>query len=56
MTTFETIDDQSDACYDIGGVLRNPTTYDNAETELYSILGTLKNSGNATQSFETVFQ
>ena len=55
MTTFETIDDQSDACYDIGGVLRNPTTYDNAETELYSILGTLKNSGNATQSFETVF-
>lgn len=55
MTTFETIDDQADACYDIGGVLRSSTSYDNAETELYSILDTLKNSGNATQSFETVF-
>lgn len=55
MNTFETIDDQSDACYDLGGVLRNSAIYDNAETELYSILNTLKNSGNATQSFETIF-
>lgn len=55
MTTFETIDDQSGACYDIGGILRNATTYENAETELYSILSSLKNSGNAAQSFETVF-
>lgn len=55
MTTAETIDDQADACYDIGGVLRSASTYDAAETELYRILDTLMNSGNATQSFETVF-
>lgn len=55
MTTAETVDDQEDACYDIGGVLRNATTYDTAETELYSILETMMNSGNANQSFETVF-
>lgn len=55
MNTFETVDDQSDACYDIGGILRNATAYDNAETELYSILNTLKNNGNASQSFEAVF-
>jgi len=48
-------DDDSIKSYDIGGVLRSATTYDNAETELYSILNTLKNSGNANQSFETVF-
>lgn len=55
MNTFETIDDQADACYDIGGIVHNPSSYRNAETELYSILDTLKNSGNATQSFETIF-
>jgi monoamine oxidase len=55
MNTFETIDDQADACYDIGGILRNSTSYDNAETELYSILNTLKNSGSTTQSFESIF-
>jgi monoamine oxidase len=55
MNTFETIDDQSEACYDIGGVLRSAASYENAETELYSILDTLKNGGNATQSFEAIF-
>ena len=55
MNTFETIDDQADASYDIGGVLRNSSVYQNAEDELYSILDTMKNSGNASQSFETVF-
>lgn len=55
MATFETIDDQSDASYDIGGVLRSSSVYQNAEDELYSILDSMKNSGNATQSFETVF-
>lgn len=55
MQTFETIDDQADACYDIGGVLRTSTSYQSAEDELYTILNTMMNSGNATQSFETVF-
>ena len=48
-------DDDSRKSYDIGGVLRTATTYDNAETQLYTILNSLKNSGNANQSFETVF-
>lgn len=48
-------DDDSRISYDIGGILRNATTYDNAETELYSILNSLMNSGNANQSFETIF-
>lgn len=48
-------DDESLVCYDIGGVLRSDTAFDNAETELETILITLKNSGSATQSFETVF-
>ena len=55
MNTYETIDDQADASYDIGGVKRNSSVYQNAEDELYSILDTMKNSGNASQSFETVF-
>jgi monoamine oxidase len=54
MDTFETVD-ESRVSYDIGGVLRSATTYDNTETELYSILNSMMNSGNATQSFETVF-
>lgn len=48
-------DDDSRKSYDIGGVLRTATTYDNTETQLYTILNSLKNSGNANQSFETVF-
>ena len=54
MQTFETID-ESRKSYDIGGVLRNATAYDNTEEELYSILNSMMNSGNASQSFETVF-
>lgn len=48
-------DDESLVCYDINGVLRSDAIYDNAEAELETILSTLKNSGSATQSFETVF-
>ncbi len=48
-------DDDSRKSYDIGGVLRSATTYDNAETELYTILNSMMNSGNANQSFETIF-
>jgi monoamine oxidase len=54
MTTFETVD-ESRKSYDIGGVLRSAATYDKAETELDTILNTLMKSGNANQSFETVF-
>lgn len=54
MQSFETVDD-SRKSYDIGGILRNSTTYDNAEDELYAILDTMMNSGNANQSFQTVF-
>lgn len=55
MQTFETID-TSRKSYDIGGILRNTSTYDDAEADFYTILGNLKNSGNANQSFETVFK
>ncbi|MFN8310771.1 MAG: NAD(P)/FAD-dependent oxidoreductase [Chitinophagales bacterium] len=55
MSTFETVDDQAESCYDVGGIKRNPNDYTAAETELYSILNTMMNSGNAAQSFETVF-
>jgi len=48
-------DDESLVCYDINGVLRPDSVFDNAENELETILSTLKNSGNATQSFESVF-
>jgi len=48
-------DDNSRVSYDIGGVLRSTTTYDTAETELYTVLNTMMNSGNTNQSFETVF-
>lgn len=48
-------DDDSRISYDIGGVLRSSTTYDNTETELYTILNSMMNSGNPSQSFETVF-
>lgn len=54
MTTAFT-DDESRKSYDIGGVLRNPTIYDAAEDEFYTILNTLNKKGNYTQSFEAVF-
>lgn len=54
MQTFETID-SSRKSYDIGGSLRPSALFDNAEDELYTILNTMMNSGNANQSFETVF-
>lgn len=54
MNTYQTID-ESRKSYDIGGVLRSTTTYDNAEDELYTILKSMMNNGNSTQSFETVF-
>lgn len=54
MTTFLTVDDDI-ISYDIAGVLRDDTIFDNAETEFYDILDTLKNSGSKTESFETVF-
>lgn len=54
MNTFETVD-TSRKSYDIGGILRNPTTFDTAEDKLYQILGTMMTKGSATQSFETVF-
>lgn len=54
MNTFETLD-TSRKSYDIGGILRNPTTFDTAEDKLYQILDTMMTKGSATQSFETVF-
>jgi monoamine oxidase len=48
-------DDASRKSYDIGGVLRSVSTFDNAEDELDTILNTMMNSGNSNQSFETVF-
>ena len=54
MSTFETLD-ESRKSYDIGGILRTAHVYDTAEDELYSILDTMMNSGNASQSFESVF-
>lgn len=54
MNTFETID-ESRKSYDIGNAFRPDTTFDDAEDELYEILNSMMNSGNATQSFETVF-
>lgn len=54
MNTFETVD-TSRKSYDIGGILRNPTTFDTAEDKLYQILDTMMTKGSATQSFETVF-
>ncbi|MFN3488586.1 MAG: flavin monoamine oxidase family protein [Emticicia sp.] len=48
-------DDESQKSYDIGGILKNSTIYDKAEDEFYAILNSMMKSGNATQSFETVF-
>ncbi|MBX7241184.1 MAG: FAD-dependent oxidoreductase [Bacteroidia bacterium] len=54
MNTFETLD-ESMKSYDIGGVLRSNTAYSEAEDAFYDVLGTMMNQGNASQSFETVF-
>ncbi len=54
MNTFETLD-ESLKSYDIGGVLRDVTTYNNTEEAFYDVLDTLMNHGNPNQSFETVF-
>lgn len=54
MNTFATLD-ESRISYDIGGVLRGAKAYDKAEDELYIILNSMMKKGNATQSFETVF-
>ncbi len=48
-------DDESIKSYDIGGVLRTPNAYATAEDEFYTILNSLNKKGNATQSFESVF-
>jgi monoamine oxidase len=55
MNTFKTIDDQADACYDLGGVLRSASVYENTEEELFNILDSMMNNGSASQSFESVF-
>jgi monoamine oxidase len=55
MTSFITEDDQRKRSYDFGGSLRTESTYQNAEDELYNILDSMMNSGNSTESFETVF-
>lgn len=48
-------DDDSLVCYDINGVLRSETSFENTEAEFEAMLSTLKTNGNPTQSFETVF-
>lgn len=48
-------DDDSVVAYDIGGILRSDDLLDKVEKEYYEILETLKNSGNKTLSFESVF-
>ena len=55
MKTVETVD-ESRKSYDVGGVLRSTTVYDDTEDKLYEILDTLMKKGSATQSFETVFK
>lgn len=48
-------DDYSRISYDIGGIIRNKTTYNNTENELYTILNSMMKSGNENISFETIF-
>lgn len=55
LNTFTTMDDQAAACYDLGGVLRSPSVYENTEEELYNILDSMMNYGSTSQSFESVF-
>lgn len=54
MTTAVT-NDESFLSYDLGGNLRSDSIFTNTEDQFYTILETLMNSGNANQSFETVF-
>ncbi|MBN8681189.1 MAG: FAD-dependent oxidoreductase [Chitinophagales bacterium] len=54
MTTFHT-DDESIKSWDLGGGLRADSLYADQEEAFYDVLDTLMNSGNAGQSFETVF-
>lgn len=55
MTTFETID-ESRISFDLGGLKRNASEYDDVEEEYYQMLEDLVKSGNVNQSFEAVFQ
>jgi monoamine oxidase len=48
-------DDESILSYDLNQVLRSDAVYADAEDEFYTVLETLKNSGKADQSFESVF-
>ena len=54
MQSFHT-DDSSRKSYDVGGVLRSSSAYDQVEEEFYDMLDTLMKKGNAAQSFQTVF-
>ena len=54
MQSFHT-DDSSRKSYDVGGVLRSASTYDQVEDEFYDMLDTLMKKGSATQNFQTVF-
>lgn len=54
-TTSYFADDESVKAYDIGGILRDLDTYQDAEDELYTILDSMMDSGNPLQSFEAVF-
>jgi monoamine oxidase len=48
-------DDASIVSYDVGGILRDPSDYADAEDAFFNILETLMNQGSSTKSFETVF-
>lgn len=54
MQTFRT-DDYSRKAIDMNGEVYSTAVFDDTEDELYRILSTMMNSGNSTQSFETVF-
>lgn len=54
MNTYETRD-ESRKSYDVGGILRSASAYDQAEDAFYTVLDTMMKKGNATQSFQTVF-
>lgn len=54
MSTFHTKDEDR-LSYDIGGLLRSNSVFDDTEEAYYSILETLMNQGSPTKSFETVF-
>ncbi|MDX2070695.1 MAG: NAD(P)/FAD-dependent oxidoreductase [Haliscomenobacter sp.] len=54
MKSFHT-EDSSRKSYDVGGIVRSAATYDQIEDEFYDMLDTLMKKGNASQSFQTVF-